>query len=280
MPNLRPTGTCKLCGYEKELCDSHYLPKGMYRFARAPELKNPNPVMSVDGVLTQISDQYRDYVFCSDCEGLLNENGERWVQANMPRTYGGDFPLQDAIKSLQPFHAEQDLEVYNVLGEDAFDVQKLVYFGISIFWRGAVHRWTSSKGQRVPEVQLGTLQEPVREFLLGARTLPDQLVITLNIWPFADSKTIPGLWAPCAAENPLCQEYWFCVPGLVYRLIVGKDLPFPISALNLSRGIVSVDRQLGIDILAYTKSKLQSLSKGPKISKMFESVEPLRLLRK
>jgi len=106
MAKLRPTGKCKLCGYEKELCDSHYLPKRMYAFARVPTLKNPNPVMSVNGELTQISDQYRGYVFCSDCETLLNKNGEQWVQNNIPRSHDSTFPLQDAIRLLAPLHIE------------------------------------------------------------------------------------------------------------------------------------------------------------------------------
>jgi hypothetical protein len=103
-------------------------------------LKNPNPIMSVRGELTQISDQYRGYVFCSDCEDLLNKNGEKWIQNNIPRSHDSAFPLQDAIKLLTPVHIEDDLNVYNVSGEKAFDIEQLVYFGMSIFWRGAVPR--------------------------------------------------------------------------------------------------------------------------------------------
>lgn len=279
MPKVRVRGTCKLCLYEKDLCDSHYLPKGMYRFARAPELKNPNPVMNVDGRLTQISDQFRDYVFCSDCEGLLNDNGERWVQAKVPSSYGSEFPLQNRIKQLQPAYSQQNLEVYDVSRERAFDMQKLVYFGISVFWRGSVHHWTTSAEQRAPEVRLGALQEPLRKFLLGEGSLPQGTVLLLDVWPFEDSKTIPGIWAPRPGDAPECQVYWFCVPGLIYRLFIGDNIPLNVRRLNAARGFISVDRQLGLDIINYTKTGLESLSKGPKIEEMFENISNLRRLR-
>jgi hypothetical protein len=279
MSNSRPTGTCKLCLYEKELCDSHYLPKGMYRFARAPQLKNPNPIMNINGKLTQISDQFRGYVLCTDCERLLNFNGEKWVQANIPATYGSEFPLQNAIKKLQPIWSEQGLDIYNVSGEVAFDVQKLVYFGLSVFWRGAAHQWASSTGQLAPEVPLGTAQEPLRKFLMGAGPIPAEMVLLLYMWPFEDSKTIPGLWAPRSVDNPAIQEYWFCVPGLIYRLFIGKNFPDPIPVLNASDGIVSVDRQIGLEVLDYTKNGLISLERDPRIEGMLENIAKLRSSR-
>ena len=92
MDRQRPVRKCRMCGKVKKLCYSRYLPRGLYLFARAAELKNPNPVMSVNGELKQISDQYQDYLLCESCEGRLSALGEKWVLANLPTSYGAEFP--------------------------------------------------------------------------------------------------------------------------------------------------------------------------------------------
>ena len=134
----------------KELCDSHYLPQRVYAFSRAKQLKNPNPVMSHRGELKQISDQYRGYVFCESCEDLLNKRGERWVLANVPQDYDVSFPLQDGLAPLTPILSEDRFDIYNISGEKGFEIEKLVYFGMSVFWRGAVHRWNLTVGEGAP----------------------------------------------------------------------------------------------------------------------------------
>lgn len=173
----------------------------------------------------------------------------------------------------------RDLNVYDVSDEEGFDVQKLVYFGLSVFWRGAAHRWTTSAGQEAPEVQLCASQEPLRKFLLGKGRFPLELILLLDVWPFEDTKTIPGLLAPRPGDSPKCQVYWFLVPGLIYRLFIGRSIPLNARRLDARQGIVSVDRQLGLDILNYTKSQLQSADRGPRIQGMLESIAMLRSLK-
>jgi len=146
MAKQRPVHKCKLCGLMKELCDSHYLPKHLYAFLRATRLQNPNPVMEVAGELKQISIQYRGYVLCKGCEGLFSKHGEKWVLANIPHDYDAAFPLQDAINQLKPSFKGIDLVLCNVNGVSAFDLQQLVYFGMSIFWRGGVYEWETTTG--------------------------------------------------------------------------------------------------------------------------------------
>jgi len=188
MAKQRPTGKCKLCGEERLLCDSHYLPKGLYKTAGASAtgLKNPNPVMNINGVLKQISDQYRGYVLCESCETLFTKQGESWVLANLPKQYGDPCALQDALAPLTPTSSGQRWERYNVLQVHEFDIQKLIYFGMSIFWRSAVHDWKTSAGQKAPLVDLGAYEEPVRNFLLGNAPFADDVVLAIDIWPYKD----------------------------------------------------------------------------------------------
>jgi len=135
-----PKGTCKLCLEDKELCDSHYLPKRLYAFARARQMKNPNPLVVSGKSAKQVSDQLRGYVFCKGCEDLFNKNGEAWVLAKIPHDYGEPFPLQDALVPEKPLAIGKDVNLYDGSSIKAFDMEKLVYFGLSIFWRGAARR--------------------------------------------------------------------------------------------------------------------------------------------
>jgi hypothetical protein len=117
MVKQKQVGECKLCGLVKELRNSHYLPKRLYAFLRAWQLKNPHPVASIRNELKQISDQYRGYVFCHDCEDLLNKRGEKWVLGNIPKDYDATFPLHTAINKLTPKFADEHYVLCNVSGE-------------------------------------------------------------------------------------------------------------------------------------------------------------------
>lgn len=274
MAKQRVTGKCKLCRSVKQLRDSHYMPKRLYAFLRANKLKNPNPVMSVDGELKQVSDQYRDYVFCEGCEDLFNKNGEKWVLANIPHDYGDPFPLHDAIKPLAPIQVAQGINVYNVSAVGGFSAEKLIYFGLSVFWRGAAHRWKSSAGRVAPEVFLGDCQEPMRTFLLGEGPFPTDVVLMLDIWPY--EKVLQTIYPVLAQQLRECQGYWFYVPGLVFFLFVGTNIPQGVRDANLSSGIVSLDSQVADSILDLTREGAKSERMGPKIPDMLREISVIR----
>ena len=274
MVKVRPIGKCKLCGELRELCDSHYLPKCVYAYARADELKNPNPLMSINGELKQISDQYRDYVFCEGCEGRLNKHGEKWVLANIPHSYDGRFPLQDALGPLDPILIKEALNVYDLSGAKAFDVEKLVYFGMSVFWRGAVHRWKSTAGQEAPEVDLGGYEEPIRKFLLGTSEFPNDVVLTLDIWPY--KKVLLVSYPVLTEQLPGCRRYWFYVPGLLFFLFLGSNVPQDALASSLLRGIASLDLHSADSVLRYTTEGIKSQHMGPKVQDMLRQIAAVR----
>jgi len=163
------SGTCKLCHLEnRRLCDSHYLPKKVYGVTRAPQLKSPHPVVLSTTGLRQVSDQLRGHVFCQSCEERLNKGGERWVLANIPHDYGASFPLQTTLQALTPVFVGPNLDLYNVTGSSAFEMNKILYFGLSVFWRGAVHNWESTAGLKAPPVDLAAYMEPGGEDRLRA----------------------------------------------------------------------------------------------------------------
>ena len=275
MANPRPVDKCKLCSLTKELCDSHYLPKRVYAFLRAAQLKNPNPLMEVGGELRQISVQYRGHVFCEKCEDLFSKNGEKWVLANIPHDYDAAFPLHAAINKLTPVFKGKKLVLCNVNGIAAFDVTRLVYFAMSTFWRGAVHEWKTRTGLVASKVTLDTLEEPIRKFLLGDGPLPDDksMVLTIDVWPYI--KVHQVAYPPCAAHLQQCQRYWFYMPGLLFSLFLGNNIPADLPLRNAAKGFIGVDMVAADSVIEFTKQGVKSKS-GPKVEALNKEIATVR----
>ncbi len=163
--------TCKLCLLERDLQESHYIPRFGYKAARASQLKNQNPVVLVPGGVRQSQQQMKDYVFCAECEQRFNEGGEKWVLARLPRDYHEPFVLQEALIPAKPLVISPGLDLYEGTKLAAFNMDKLVYFAASIFWRGAVHEW-EIEGQRAPKLNLEDKEEPLRIFSSRRKPFP------------------------------------------------------------------------------------------------------------
>jgi hypothetical protein len=128
-----PLGVCKLCFQTKELRDSHYIPRRAYSMSMAKSLPNPNPVVVSKGKVKQVSDQLRGHTFCADCEQMLSNKAEKWVLANVPADQDEPFPLQDALIPENPVFIDEHVNVYAGRKIKAFDMDQIIYFGMSIF---------------------------------------------------------------------------------------------------------------------------------------------------
>ena len=137
---MTQVGQCKLCLSQTELMDSHFLPASIYKLCR-DAMTGQNPIAVSRGVAKHTTEQISDYVFCSDCERRLNENGEAWVHMNMARP--GGFLIRDALEKVPPAMATESFAAYSGGTVAGIDMDRLSYFGLSIFWRAAVHRWPS-----------------------------------------------------------------------------------------------------------------------------------------
>jgi hypothetical protein len=164
--------------------------------------------------------------------------------------------------------------LYQVRGRDGFDLEKLICFGLSVFWRGAVHHWQSTTGARAPKLDLLEWEEPIRRFLWKSTPLPDNLVLTLDVWPYNSRHQMSC--PPEEYHRSDCRRYWFVVPGLLYRLYLGDNIPEEIRACNLIDGFVGVDRDAIDHVLQLTKERLLENKKGAKIDAMFQEISLIR----
>jgi hypothetical protein len=218
-----PIGVCKLCLQTKDLQDSHYLPKGAYKVNRAPALNNPHPVVLSNDELLQSSAQLSDYLLCSDCEQRFSKNGEAWVLGNVPRNYGEKFPILDGLSAEVPLLTDGGTKVYAGAKSKLLDMEKIVYFAMSVFWRGAVHNWKSTLRSEAPDVHLCAYEEPIRQFLLGTSSLHDDVALTVYVCP--NGSVLNALLVPWEAHLPECSRYLFYISGLGFTLHFVDKLP-------------------------------------------------------
>jgi hypothetical protein len=105
------------------------------------------------------------------------------VLGNLPRDYGKNFPVLDALSAQTPRLVDGGTKLYAGAKVKSLDMDKIVYFAVSVFWRGAVHQWTSSLRSEAPDVHLCAYEEPIRQFLLGTSPLPDDVALTVFVCP-------------------------------------------------------------------------------------------------
>lgn len=154
----------------------------------------------------------------------------------------------------------------------AFDMDPLIYFGMSIIWRAAARKWKSSLGGIAPPVDLCEYYEPIRQFLLGG-PFPDDVVILVyvhNLKPAMNAAT-----TVLSAKDRMAEFHWFYLNGLGFKVYLGKETPQQIRQLCAYRsadGFVMVDREFGRMVRGFLKdyltshecsAKLQDFLKGP-----------------
>ena len=135
-------------------------------------------------------------------------------------------------------------------------MEQIIYFGMSMFWRAAARRWTSSLGVAAPPVDLGEYYEPIRHFLLGG-PFPEDVVIFVLIDNRKPASNIAT--TVIAAKDGMGPLYWFYLHGLGFKLHLGKDIPDDIRRLCAYRspeGFVMMDREFGKMVREFAKDFL------------------------
>jgi hypothetical protein len=101
------------------------------------------------------------------------------------------------------------------------DMAKLVYFALSIFWRGT-RPWSAVEGGRPPKLYLGRQEKAIRAFLLGRGKLPQDVMVTVAVWPY--KKVYPMALMPRQRTGTRNRSYWFYFFGFIFVLILGRKI--------------------------------------------------------
>lgn len=215
-----PVGICKLCLLEKELRDSHYLPKRLLRYLQEHSLSNPNPIMVTPDTVFQTSQQITDYLLCEDCEQSFNIKGERWVIRHMARV--DSFPIWEKLHESVLLAANADRVCYAGASIPGLRMDQPVYFAMSVFWRGSVHSWKDRAGNE-HGIDLGSYEEPIRQFLLG-NPFPEDVALTISIWRTKGDVAVAA-YLPTPGDTSDYSTFLLYIPGIEFLLSLGKNIP-------------------------------------------------------
>jgi hypothetical protein len=254
-------GKCELCGGLRDLHDSHYLPKGGYKRNRAKQLKNPNPVVIVGGLAKQSSLQIRDYKFCDECEQQFNKGGEACVISHIPSDYGDGFAIHGILDVSKAVSGGDGLLYFPEANVPQVDFQKLIYFAMSLFWRGTL-KWSPVDGSTPPIIHMTLRQKnTIRNFLLGRGGLSEDMAITVAIWPF--KKVPPLCLVPRPDRQPFYRRYWFYYGGFIFVLSLGKNIsPAMRQSCAYRRRVLTLSKDLGASVWNAFKTDFERADKS------------------
>jgi len=205
--------------------------------------------------------QVRGYVFCEECEALLNKNGEAWTVNHCFRENKG-FALREALEAQTPeYDNSPQLKLWAAAEIASIDPNQLIYFASSVFWRMSVHEWKSGKDPIV-RPQLGKKYESAfREFLLGNSQFPENAVLWLNV--ISDEHLYNYFTFPYGAKEKNYCRYEFQFLGLTFTLYLGSLVPQIIRQYCFVRSAKRyITMSKAVDRMVLTHAgKLQSKSK-------------------
>jgi len=218
-------GTCRLCAAKGPLCLSHLIPRKVFDIILSADPGQKAPIMMTNKLTVMKHAQIKDYLLCKRCEDLFNNNGERYVLEMMNTPAG--FKLLDRLKVAPPMSFNvADRMAFS--GEDiGLDMDKLAYFGLSVFWRAGAHAWPSKLTvDRTYSIDLGPWLDPIGRFLEGA-AWPGGLSLMVTAaedtfskgYSFYPGRTV-GLLAPMLS-------YGFLTCGIHFALFLANPVPFP-----------------------------------------------------
>ena len=213
-------GKCALCLKTRELCDSHLLPAAFYRILAEGEVV----VVDKDKTAVLTSAQARAHLLCSDCETRFNREGEDWVLKNCWRS-PKRFLLHSALAAAIPFFDKNGARVYKGREISGINIEKLTYFGLSVFWRASVCNPHFGRVNRQYQLQLGPYQNALRLYLLGTTGMPEDVVLCVAICACHDELQNTIIAMPYLSRKRIYHIYQFAVPGIRFHMFCGRMVP-------------------------------------------------------
>jgi hypothetical protein len=215
-------GRCALCLRDRELRESHLLPRAIYRDLRSPHLPNPNPIVGTPDETGPRQEQIKEYLLCAECEDRFNQRGEKWILENGYRLKGPSpiYEMMRAASALREYPAGTTYAGAEISG---LDMDKITYFGASVFWRAALPVWTV-QGKRDAMIHLGSYREELREFLLDDSEFPHNMVLLTAVARRPDPPPVMG-FPTGERKKEGYHQHTFEIPGQHFMLMVGRQIP-------------------------------------------------------
>lgn len=213
---------CRLCRNIAPLRRSHYLPAAFYRLLsespdRAPVCAN---LTTETALLT--NRQTTTKLLCQDCEQLFSRSGEDHV-AKICYRGPNKFLLKEQIACIEHQAMIADKKIFwGQEVEEMAAMSKLIYFALSMLWRGSVGEWEPPYNEY--HGSLGRDEQDIHRYLVQQESLPDSICVIVFV--DLDSPSLMGLTPPSCKRVNLVKHgvyaHSFMIPGLQFMVFIGK----------------------------------------------------------
>lgn len=225
------TSNCALCTTLAPLIDSHYMPAALYKELNDPGGDIPHMIVVKKNAATvQNPSQISQPLLCQECEIRFQHGGENWVLARRYRS-DGSFPLQKSLNAATPESANDKTRVYDLSTVKDVEIDRLTYFGASIFWRAAATNW-STKLVSLPGLDLSApLMTQLNDYLMGRSAFPAEVFLFVSV---AEETTPVRLMTFPQRDIELSDfgRYEFHIPGMMFELFV--NAPDKLDAFSIN----------------------------------------------
>jgi hypothetical protein len=205
-------------------------PAAAYKRMRNRSTKNQEPVLVTPTAALQTAAQVQDYFLCWDCEQLLRASGEDWVMRNCWQL-DGTFPLQQHLDKYSADAVQFAADMMTPLTKryiaskiKELDAKKLIYFGVSVFWRASAHQWP---GKRMPNGLLGEYEDRLRPYLMGKEDLPMSAALWVAVPMSNDASSCCFVIEPARGKQQpgasIFARFYFL--GIGFQFLLGDRLP-------------------------------------------------------
>jgi hypothetical protein len=215
-----PAGRCRLCLREKQLQDSHLVPKAVYRRLRIPSGDNPNPVIMTRKRAYATSKQIRDYLLCSECEQRFHANGEDWVLRHYDRG-NSVFRLQKMIADVKPVLTIKSVRLIPTTLISGVDIKRLQYLATSVIWRAGVHKWRLDDHEVKPIDIRPDHLEDLRLFLIGETDRLAESYLWVSVAAPGGLPEATFFTPPYGGFDKDHYSFRFIIPGMMFALFMG-----------------------------------------------------------
>jgi len=213
--------TCSLCLQQRELRESHYIPKGIFKVVGrgGPDYESQHVSLNFQTGTTSYSNfQPTQKLLCGDCEQIFSDRGENHVIPELLTHH--DFPLRNKILSLV---SNDSIVTRKTMGK--LDYQSYAYFVLSVIWRGSIARWPSPYDKLYGKLRHH--EELFRRYLYGQDYFPYRTFITVLI-DSVDTNyhwiNIPNVHSEIYEKIRL-RVFTFQVPGVIFRVFTEASIP-------------------------------------------------------
>jgi hypothetical protein len=165
------------------------------------------------------SREVQDYLLCSECDNLLNQNGESWLIPKLARQ-DGPFLLLDILEKLPPIEKKGESVAFVAADNPEIDIEKLTHFALGVFWKASVHSWSGTKKESL--IDLGPYSDKLRRFLIQAGPYPDHVALVVMVPP--RNKQLVAIAQPYRGRTKAFHNFIVYIPGVEFILCVGKGI--------------------------------------------------------